>query len=461
MKVRASAIFLALAVAAPVRSQESSIPVFRDFLVPPSLFESGASGKKTDPRERLAKEGITFGKDESITYDPVASRLFVRADTAKVLLLEKLVESEMTRSLARVFLTFQVIETRRPLFTDPLMEEGEPGKVATTEPSLTSSRVLARPGEAESIVFRVWEEDLGTVLPPSSLTVKSGQTADARIGSTLTRILPVISADSSTVEMELSLLEGDGNGGADPQLLGEAEIAVFSGGTAALEERLGETAWRTRLVTAAVVDSAGAAIPLQEPEGLPDGAAPPAPGLSLFPGPVPEPAIEKVKTIVLPSVEFENTPLSEAIETLKRDSSKHDRSLPESSRGVNLLFAYWGRSGSGERPVSLRLSNVPLIEAIRRTAESAGCDYRIEGGTVVIGDLVTTVPGGAEDLWYAAMLRQQQAGQLKESGKTAEASVRLLEAVELFEALREMHPEFHPKIVGDRIRALREPPKSE
>ena len=466
MNTRALLAFAVLAASIPVPAQESDVSIVRDLLAPPSFFEDTATGKRIEPRERLAAEGITFGKDESIAYDPVTSRLFVRSDAMTLLRLEELLEAEMRRGFAQVFLTYQVLETRMPLLSNNEAEVGDPrsdpdsgtrvGKVVDEEvwkPNLAATRIFTTGDQVDSLIRRVRGANLGTIRPPSALAAKSGQTTEAWIGDALTRNVPVISADASTVEMTLTLLQG--RAGADPQIVGETKIAVFSGGTAAFEERLGETSWRTRLITAVVVDPAGIPFPQKETSGLP-GEERMGLGGSLFPGPVPVPALEKVKAIILPSVEFQETPLLEAIEILRQASINHDPSLPEAQRGVNILFSYTNGAGLEKKPVTLRLSNVPLIEAIRYTTNAAGCDHRIEGGTVLIGNFVTTEPGGPEDIWYAAFLRQQEADDLGRAGRTAEAVSKCQQALKLYGVLHKKHPDFQPKAVEEQTKRVKE-----
>jgi len=52
----------------------------RDIPVPPGLFQGAAEGEWTDPRERLALEGIRLRAYESVAYDAATDRLFVRAE---------------------------------------------------------------------------------------------------------------------------------------------------------------------------------------------------------------------------------------------------------------------------------------------------------------------------------------------------------------------------------------------
>lgn len=468
MKIRA--LLLASVLAATVTRAEEvpGLLIVRDLLAPSTFFQEPITKAAIDPRERLAAEGITFGKDESIAYDPATSRVFVKADAAKILRLETLFEAELKKGFAQVFLTYQILETRKPILADDLPATTGPKSdpdsgsrivddtavVEPVKPALVSTRIFANAEQVDSLIKRVRAADLGTVRPTSTLSAKSGDATESWAGDALTRNVPVISADASTVEMTLTLLQG--RAGADPQIVGESRIAVFSGGTAAFEERLGETTWRTRLITALVVDPAGEAFPARETTGLPDEERTGLGG-SLFPGPVPVPALEKVRDILLPSLAFEEKPLLEAIAMLKTASIEHDASLPVSQRGVDIRYWYMSPETLAQKRVTLRLSNVPLIEAIRHTASVAGCDYRIEGGSVLIGLFPPpTDLSGAEEIWYAAYLREREAEDLDKAGRKEEAKSKHLQALKLYEALRERHPDFAAKAVAAQVARLKE-----
>jgi hypothetical protein len=468
MKIRALLLASLFAATACMAAEEPGLLIVRDLLAPPSFFQEPITKAVIDPRERLAAEGITFGKEESIAYDPATSRVFVKADAAKILRLETLFEAELKKGFAQVFLTYQILETRKPLLADDAAAttgpKGDPDSgarivdeaavVEPVNPALVSTRIFTNAEQVDSLIKRVRGADLGTVRPASQLSAKSGDATESWAGDALTRNVPVISADASTVEMTLTLLQG--RAGADPQIISETKIAVFSGGTAAFEERLGETTWRTRLITALVVDPAGEPLPARETTGLP-GEERTGLGGSLFPGPVPIPALEKVRSIILPSLVFQETPLLEAIEMLKKASIEHDQSQPESQRGLDIRYWHMSPESLAQKPVTLRLANVPLIEAIRYTASVAGCDYRVEGGSVLIGVFPKkTDLSGAEEIWYAAYLRGREAEDLDKAGRKEEAKSKHLQALKLYEALRERHPDFAAKAVAAQVARLKE-----
>ncbi|MBL9160160.1 MAG: hypothetical protein JNJ70_21945 [Verrucomicrobiales bacterium] len=444
MKIRALLFASLFAAAVCLSAETPGPPIVRDLLAPPSFFRDPVTKAPVDPRERLAAEGITLGNDESIAYDPATSRLFVRANVETIYRLQKLLEAEMRKGSALVALTHGILETSGPLLSDEAAET----------PSLVSIRVLTTDEQLENLVIRAREVSSGTVQPGPTITAKSEETTETRIGDALTRNVPVISADASTVEMTLTLLHGPA--GADPQIIGETSVAIPSGGSVAIEEWLGKDSWRTRLITALVVDPAGKPFPSKETTGLP-GEEREGLGGSLFPGPVPVPALEKVRDIILPSVVFQETPLLEAIALLKKASIEHDRSLPESQRGIDIRYWYTSPDSLAQKPVTLRLSNVPLIEAIREVVSLAGCDYRIEGGSVLIGVFPQRLDlSGAEEIWYAAFLRGTEADELEKAGESVEARSKRLQALKLYEALRERYPDFQTKAAAARMARLKE-----
>ncbi|MEM7698775.1 MAG: hypothetical protein AAF236_10260, partial [Verrucomicrobiota bacterium] len=114
---------------------------------------------------------------------------------------------------------------------------------------------------------------------------------------------------------------------------------------------------------------------------------------------------DKLKNIIIPNVEFNNTPLRDALQFLQQRSVELDVAEADPSRkGVNLILDQDGETSSGvgsntsDTPITLRLTNVPLSEALRYTASLAQLKYRVEPNAVVIEplssanqDLVTNV----------------------------------------------------------------------
>lgn len=119
---------------------------------------------------------------------------------------------------------------------------------------------------------------------------------------------------------------------------------------------------------------------------------------------------EKLKSIVIPEIDFKDVPLEDAIEFLRRKSADLDTMESDpSNKGVNLVVQpaagpqdvveeAQGRENSPR--ITLNLKNVPLEEALRYTTELAGRKYKVDSDGVEIvpltdvgEDLLTKVYG--------------------------------------------------------------------
>lgn len=109
----------------------------------------------------------------------------------------------------------------------------------------------------------------------------------------------------------------------------------------------------------------------------------------------------KLKEIIIPGIEFQETPLEDAIEYLRQKSVELDTMEPDpSKRGVSIIIQDSasapapapGAPAEGAAPASagpspritLNLSNVPLVEALRYTTDLAGRKYKVEAYAVKI-----------------------------------------------------------------------------
>ena len=99
----------------------------------------------------------------------------------------------------------------------------------------------------------------------------------------------------------------------------------------------------------------------------------------------------KLSETIIPSIIFDEATVDEALEYLREKSKEFDRiETDESKKGVNIVRRQGGPGPDGapapadEQTISLRLSNVPLAEALRYVAEGAGMKYKIEPYTVVV-----------------------------------------------------------------------------
>jgi len=130
---------------------------------------------------------------------------------------------------------------------------------------------------------------------------------------------------------------------------------------------------------------------------------------------------EKLKTIILPSVEFADTPLRDALEFLQQRSVELDMTETNpGKKGINIILdegsfggsaaaapaaapagdgfgfegggaaaASGGGGGIGDTRITLRLGNVPLAEALRYTTSLAQLKYKVEAHAVVVVPLST------------------------------------------------------------------------
>ncbi|MDF1816113.1 MAG: type II and III secretion system protein [Verrucomicrobiales bacterium] len=130
---------------------------------------------------------------------------------------------------------------------------------------------------------------------------------------------------------------------------------------------------------------------------------------------------EKLKTIRIPSLEFSDTPLKDALQFIQQKSVELDFAETDVNRkGVNIILsadvgggggaapapaagggdgfgfeggggggAALGGGGVGGTPITLRLTNVPLGEALRYTTNLAQLKYKVESHAVVVVPLST------------------------------------------------------------------------
>lgn len=92
---------------------------------------------------------------------------------------------------------------------------------------------------------------------------------------------------------------------------------------------------------------------------------------------------DKLKSIILPSVQFRNAKISDCIDYFRAVSKKLDTATTDpAQRGVNILLRAGGDTDSAT--INLDLKNVPLIEALRETAELTSLQMIIRPYAVTI-----------------------------------------------------------------------------
>lgn len=136
----------------------------------------------------------------------------------------------------------------------------------------------------------------------------------------------------------------------------------------------------------------------------------------------------KLKTIIIPSVEFVGTPLRDALDFLRTRAQELDPNPDPTKRGLDIILNIggagvaapppaaapapapggagglgfdgggaapaaagggFGGGGVDQTPITLQLSNVPMVEALRYTLSLANLKYKVEPNAVVVLPLST------------------------------------------------------------------------
>ena len=109
-----------------------------------------------------------------------------------------------------------------------------------------------------------------------------------------------------------------------------------------------------------------------------------------------QPITEKLKETVIPEIDFQEVPLSKALEELQKKIAENDPNTEALQRGVNVINRAssqqpQGPAGTlafddaaGEPRINLQLKDVPAAEALRYVAELGRMKYKVEPHGVVI-----------------------------------------------------------------------------
>lgn len=95
---------------------------------------------------------------------------------------------------------------------------------------------------------------------------------------------------------------------------------------------------------------------------------------------------EKLARIIIPSIQFENAPLRDVLEFLAQRAAQLDTAEKDpSKRGINIIIDR-GTDGSdpGNRPVTIKLANVPMDEVLRYVTGQAQLTYRVDSFAVSV-----------------------------------------------------------------------------
>ena len=96
----------------------------------------------------------------------------------------------------------------------------------------------------------------------------------------------------------------------------------------------------------------------------------------------------KAKRLTIPVLDVENGPAGEVLRLLQKLS----RQLESEGTGINLLLVLDPeRTRAGTRPrVTLRVADIPVLDAIRYVCTVAGLSFRVDKQAVIVAD--PTIP---------------------------------------------------------------------
>ncbi len=174
----------------------------------------------------------------------------------------------------------------------------------------------------------------------------------------------------------------------------------------------------------------------------------------------PSPALREIR---LPKVEFSGISLKEALATLAALSKEHDTHPLEVDRGFSIQLD--APSVVANTAITLSLVDVPLSEAIERTAELGACRafHSGYGRGVMISCVDLMAPAvvdgrigvsHAADMWHQAFWKLQNAESAAATGDRSRANYFYRQALNLYAILSVRFPEFHPEMVRARMRDL-------
>lgn len=92
----------------------------------------------------------------------------------------------------------------------------------------------------------------------------------------------------------------------------------------------------------------------------------------------------KLKSLIIPRVDFVDVDLYEAVDTLRAQSSQVDFNSPEGSKGVQFVVKLPEGSQKLKQRFNLTLNNVPLESIIDSMTSSLGLGYSVDNTAVVI-----------------------------------------------------------------------------
>ena len=89
---------------------------------------------------------------------------------------------------------------------------------------------------------------------------------------------------------------------------------------------------------------------------------------------------EKLKSIIIPNLEFQDASLKDALEFLKHSSAEHND-------GKQINFIMVGIPDDLHLKVTMSVKSIPLFQCIRYISEITGTNYRIDEFAVAVGNV--------------------------------------------------------------------------
>lgn len=94
---------------------------------------------------------------------------------------------------------------------------------------------------------------------------------------------------------------------------------------------------------------------------------------------------QKLQSIVIPHLDFRDATVAEAVDFLRMKSADLDTAEPDPvKRGVNFILNLTGTSEAPPSRLTLSLSNIPLLEALKYVTSLANLKFKVERNAVVI-----------------------------------------------------------------------------
>ena len=83
----------------------------------------------------------------------------------------------------------------------------------------------------------------------------------------------------------------------------------------------------------------------------------------------------KLNSIIIPQIEFHATTIADAVEFLRQESQRLDPDPNPAARGVNILL---NQPAAANTRITLTLTRLPLLEALKYVAAQAGLKVKVE-----------------------------------------------------------------------------------